>query len=92
MNQRLTHRNHGASEEEQEAVSLTPHQHQHQGQHQAGGPLVFDSVEQLLRHDAGQTPAPPSLTARVLDSIAQETAPARPVASSSPWWKRWLPF
>lgn len=88
MNPRLTHRNREASEEEeQEAAVLADHRRQHQRKE---GELTFDSVEELLRHDAGQTTAPPALAARVMNSIAGETAPDRP--ASSPWWKRWLPF
>ncbi len=42
----------------------------------------FGCVEELLRHDAAQTPAPPELAARVRDSVANEPAP------KTGWWRR----
>jgi hypothetical protein len=46
----------------------------------------FGTVEELLRHDAGQTPVPPSVAQRLEDSLAG-CEPARP---PKPWWKRIL--
>jgi hypothetical protein len=46
---------------------------------------VFETPEELLRHDAAQTNPPASIEARLKDSIAKE-----PPASPSPWWRRWL--
>lgn len=46
--------------------------------------LEFAGVEDLLRHDREQTPAPAALEARVKQSIAAEPPPSRP------WWKRWF--
>jgi hypothetical protein len=45
----------------------------------------FATVEELLRHDAGQNPVPGSVAQRLAESIGTE--PAKP---SKPWWKRIL--
>lgn len=42
----------------------------------------FASVEELLRHDAGQTALPETLEHRLRESVAGETP--------KPWWKRFL--
>ncbi len=42
----------------------------------------FESVEELLRHDAAQTPVPTELAARVRDSVAREPTP------KTGWWRR----
>ena len=44
----------------------------------------FNTVDEMLRHDALHTPVPPEV-ARRLEKSLQEEAPA-----SSPWWKRWM--
>ena len=44
----------------------------------------FGSVEELLRHDAAQTPVPPELAARVRNSVAREPMP------KTGWWRRWF--
>jgi len=44
----------------------------------------FESVEQLLRHDAGQTVLPPGIAQRLRQSLGQSQAPRRP------WWRRLL--
>jgi len=44
----------------------------------------FESVEQLLRHDAGQTLLPPSIAQRLRESIGESEAPRRA------WWRRLL--
>ena len=42
----------------------------------------FGSVEELLRHDAAQTPVPRELAGRVRESVAREPAP------KAGWWRR----
>ena len=42
----------------------------------------FSSVEELLRHDAGQTTVPSRVAERLGHSIKNEPAPSRS------WWKR----
>jgi hypothetical protein len=42
----------------------------------------FQSVEDLLRHDAAQTAVPPEIARRLSQSIAQSAAPRRS------WWRR----
>ncbi len=50
--------------------------------HQASrGPLEFSSAEQLLRHDARQTPVPPAIARRLAESVASQPPP-------KPWWRR----
>jgi len=44
----------------------------------------FESVEQLIRHDARQTLPPPSIARRLHESIGQSDAPRRA------WWRRLL--
>jgi len=43
----------------------------------------FNSAEEMLRHDAGQTLVPPEIAARLQESIAKEP-PQRN------WWRRWF--
>jgi hypothetical protein len=43
----------------------------------------FQNVEDLLRHDAAQTPVPPEIARRLSESIAQP-APRRS------WWRKLL--
>jgi len=45
---------------------------------------AFESVDELLRHDAAQTALPPQLEARLAPSIANTPPPARS------WWQRLL--
>lgn len=45
----------------------------------------FANVEELLRYDASQNPAPPEIARRLERSLENEPPP--PVA---PWWKRLL--
>ncbi len=47
------------------------------------GAREFSTVEEMLRFDASQTVAPPTVEARLQDSIA--AAPA-----NRPWWRRWF--
>ncbi|MBN8249612.1 MAG: hypothetical protein J0L84_19500 [Verrucomicrobia bacterium] len=48
--------------------------------------VVFDTPEDLLRHDRLGTPVPSGVEQRLESSLDSET-PAAPV---SPWWRRWL--
>lgn len=43
---------------------------------------TFESVEELLRHDAAQTDPPSAIAARLKDTLERE-----PV-QKGPWWKR----
>ena len=43
----------------------------------------FNSAEELLRHDAGQTLVPPEIAARLQESIATEPPPRN-------WCRRWF--
>jgi hypothetical protein len=45
---------------------------------------VFENVDELLRHDAAQTPPPPQLEERLAQSVANTPPPARS------WWQRWI--
>jgi hypothetical protein len=53
---------------------------QQQGSQQAA--LEFASAEEMLRHDAGQTPVPPAVAERLQQSIEQEPKPPRSI------WRR----
>ena len=44
----------------------------------------FPSVEELLRHDARETPVPQTIAQRLQESINQNPAPSRS------WWRRLL--
>jgi hypothetical protein len=46
--------------------------------------LEFQTVEELLRHDAAQTAVPPEIARRLSQSIAQPAPPRRS------WWRRLL--
>ena len=48
--------------------------------HETENGKVFNSVEELLRYDASQNPAPESLALRVNASVSQEP--------KSSWWQR----
>ncbi|RRJ94274.1 hypothetical protein Ga0100231_007790 [Opitutaceae bacterium TAV4] len=45
---------------------------------------TFDTVENLLRHDARQTPLPPAIARRLHDSIKSQTH----AAPATSWWRR----
>jgi hypothetical protein len=65
---------------------FTEQEHQqatHQTQSEGETHLQFDSVEQMLRHDASHTIVPPSIESRLSESISK-VAPSSPL----PWWKR----
>ena len=44
----------------------------------------FDSVEELLRYDAAQTPVPPEIAQRLRQSLEQSPPPRRS------WWRKLL--
>lgn len=44
----------------------------------------FASVEEILRHDAGQTAVPPGIAERLARSVQNVPPPERS------WWQRWL--
>ncbi len=46
--------------------------------------LEFQTVEELLRHDAAQTAVPPEIARRLSQSIAQPAPPRRS------WWRKLL--
>ena len=42
----------------------------------------FKSAEEMLRHDALQTPVPPAIAHRLQQSLRQNSSP------SNPWWRK----
>ena len=46
--------------------------------------LEFTTAEEMLRHDAGQIPVPPTVAERLQKSVASEPAPPKS------WWQRLL--
>lgn len=78
MKQRLTQQTRELTEEESSVA-----------QDQRTEPsMVFESAEDMIRHDAAHTPVPPGLRGRMMNSIAQEAREN----TSTPWWKRWMRF
>jgi len=69
---KLTHTQHA---EEQSAVGH--HQSQSQSAHE------FATVEEMLRHDASQTPVPEAIGQRLQESVRKLPAPIR-----QPWWRK----
>jgi hypothetical protein len=65
------------SEEEQQLS----HQETHQN-----SAHEFASVEAMLRHDASNTPVPPSIAHRLQESLGPMSPPRRS------WWQRWFGF
>lgn len=53
-----------------------------QTQTQTQGQMEFQSVEELLRHDALHTPVPASIADRLQQSLDQNPPPSRS------WWRR----
>ncbi|MEY2408084.1 MAG: hypothetical protein QOF48_754 [Verrucomicrobiota bacterium] len=47
--------------------------------------IEFASGDKAIRHDAANTPLPPSIAERLRQSIERE-----PVQPAAPWWKRWF--
>jgi hypothetical protein len=78
MKQRLTHETREHTGEESSVTQDQRTEHS----------MVFESAEDMIRHDAGQTKVPEGLRDRVMDSIAREAREN----TSTPWWKRWMPF
>lgn len=46
--------------------------------------LQFETVDEMLRHDARQTRVPPALAQRIREAVAREQPPR------APWWRRVL--
>jgi len=70
----------------QNKLSTGRHQEQAAGEQTAAAnssALEFQSVEELLRHDAAQTAVPPEIARRLSQSIAQSR-------SRRPWWRKLL--
>ena len=67
---------------------LNQHEHEetaiHQQSAQQQTAVEFASAEEMLRHDAGQTPVPPAVAERLRKSVEREPRPARS------WWRRVL--
>jgi len=66
------------------------HQHQQleqstsqQAEHQTA--REFATVDEMLRHDALHTPVPPSIGARLHESLSQTSSAA------APWWRHLFP-
>jgi len=68
---------------------LTPQEQQQlaaeQQQTQSSAAQEFASVEEMLRHDALQTPVPPNIANRLEESVKQLPPP-----SLRPWWRRFF--
>jgi hypothetical protein len=56
-----------------------------QQQTQSSSARDFDSVEEMLRHDALHTPVPPTIAYRLEESVKQ-----LPPDSSKAWWRRFF--
>ena len=57
---------------------------QQQSAQNAAAALEFAAAEEMLRHDAGQIPVPPTVAERLQKSVASEPAPPKS------WWQRLL--
>jgi hypothetical protein len=68
------------SQQRAEEQQATTHQEQTQSQ---GRELNFNSVEEMLRHDALQTPVPPGIECRLQESIDR-------TPRNKSWWRRWF--
>ena len=62
--------------QEQEQVSSQQHSAQTTG-------VEFVTPEEMLRHDAAQTPVPAGVAERLRQSLQNEAPPPR-----APWWRR----
>lgn len=68
---------------EQNKFSTARHQEQAAEEQAANtSALEFQTVEDLLRHDAAQTAVPPEIARRLSQSIAQPAPPRRS------WWRK----
>ncbi len=56
-----------------------------QQQQQAAAPKEFQTVEEMLRHDAEHTMVPPRIAHRLEDSLRQEPPPP-----AKGWWRRFF--
>jgi hypothetical protein len=67
---------------------LNQHEQEESALHQQGNQqqtaVEFASAEEMLRHDAGQTPVPPAVAERLQRSVEQEPKPPRSL------WQRLL--
>ena len=67
---------------------LNEHEHEHTTSHQQSAQqqtaVEFATTEDMLRHDAAQTPVPPAVAERLQKSVEREPRPARA------WWQRWF--
>jgi hypothetical protein len=54
----------------------------HQQQTKPG--VEFASVEEMLRHDASQTPVPPGIESRLQESLTQSST------TEASWWRRFF--
>jgi hypothetical protein len=72
MKRKLTTHHH----EQQEQLSSQQTHSQHTRE--------FATAEEMLRHDALHTPVPPSIAARLQESLGQ-------TAAATPWWRRLFP-
>jgi hypothetical protein len=64
-----------------EEQQLSPHDQQTQ----PSSAREFASVEEMLRHDARDTPVPPAIVRRLEQSVRQ-----LPPSPRRPWWRRIL--
>jgi hypothetical protein len=70
---------------------LDQKEHQHTAtsaaslQQQAQAAQDFATPEDMLRHDAAQTPVPPAVEQRLQQSLEQ-----LPPSPPQPWWRRWF--
>ncbi len=68
---------------------LTPQEQEQlaaqQQQQQASGAKEFASVEEMLRHDAQNTPVPSRIAERLEESVSQLPPPP-----SRAWWRRFF--
>ena len=74
-------RQHKLISTEQQQQQIAEHQQQQQAVARE-----FNSVEEMLRHDALHTPVPPAIAHRLAESLAADP----PAARSSAWWRRWF--
>lgn len=69
------------STEQQQQQHAAEHHHEEQA-----AAREFGTVEEMLRHDASQTPVPPTIAHRLAESLAADP----PQPKSPAWWRRWF--
>ncbi len=69
---------------QQSKFSKSEQQHAAEQHTQKPAPREFASVEEMLRYDAAQTPAPPAIAQRLQKSTAESPQPRHG------WWKRFF--